>query len=144
MGASRHYHPKRPGSATGASVVGIVTGSLGIPATILHFIYTAAYQYNSSRYGEYMYEPALVTIQYAYAMLGLATAIVLLVGGITLLRGNGYLMLSTGAFALVALIIGDTVASIIIAPPAGMIAMALLPGFGLAFATRDLTGPDGR
>ena len=102
--------PQRPGAATGASVLGIVSGSLGI---ILGFAYIAglsAMQVAASVLG--VNEGLYTLLRYFAAFGTFLAAVALLVGGIMFLKGKGYPVLLYGAFAQAALSLIDLITSL--------------------------------
>lgn len=104
------YGPQRPGAATGASVLGIVSGSLGI---ILGFAYIAglsAIQVAASVLG--VNEGLYTLLRYFAAFGTFLAAVALLVGGIMFLKGKGYPVLLYGAFAQAALSLIDLITSL--------------------------------
>ena len=102
----------RPGAATGASVVGIIDGSLGILAGIIGFAGVSALQSlgETLRVGNSI--GLAITLGYIQAAGTLITAVALLIGGITFLRGNRYNVLLYAAFAQVALVLLNMVYSL--------------------------------
>ena len=101
----------RPGAATGASVVGIVDGSLGILAAISGLLLVASIQQevgNRVSRSSNAFDLA-ITINYIQAFGTLITAVALLVGGIRFLKGKNYNVLLYAAFAQVVLILLNTV-----------------------------------
>ena len=87
--------PQRPGAVTGASVLGIVSGSLGIILGIIIMGTMAALQGISRVFGSN--GGMLLVIGYLLAFGTLAAAVALLVGGIMFLKGKGYMVLLIGA-----------------------------------------------
>ena len=88
--------PRRPGPATGASVLGIVSGSLGI---IIGFASIAALAILQSATSMFPNLGLLTTINYIQAFGTFITAVALLVSGIMFLKGKGYQILFIGACA---------------------------------------------
>lgn len=88
--------PKRPGKATGASVVGIVGGGLGI---ILSFYYLGVASIFQAASVAASSLGSMTVISYVQAFGVFATAVALLVTGITFLKGTGYTTLLYAAFA---------------------------------------------
>ena len=86
--------PRRPGSATGASVLGIVSGSLGI---ILGFTSIALLGVLQSAANIFPNLGLLTTINYIQAFGTFITAVALLVSGIMFLKGKGHQILFIGA-----------------------------------------------
>ena len=88
--------PKRPGPATAAAVLGIISGSLGLFPAIIVLLATAKV---------YETENAVRSTNIAFIILltlGLATAftvITLLVAGLTFLKGKGYAVLLSAVTA---------------------------------------------
>lgn len=99
--------PKRPGSATAAGVLGIVSGSLGF----FVFLGTlAAFAMIQDRVGAGYYGNLGVVMSLLGSIqpLGvLATAIALLVAGITFLKKSGYTVLLVAAYAQAVLTVID-------------------------------------
>lgn len=87
--------PKRPGAVTGASVLGIVSGSLGIILGISVMVTLSAIQAFTRVFGSNV--GMLLVLGYLLAFGTLAAAVALLVGGIMFLKGKGYLVLLIGA-----------------------------------------------
>lgn len=87
--------PQRPGAVTGASVLGIVSGGLGIILGIILMGTMAALQGISRVFGSN--GGMLVVLGYLLAFGTLAAAVALLVGGIMFLKGKGYMVLLIGA-----------------------------------------------
>ena len=88
--------PQRPGPATGASVLGIVSGSLGI---IIGFTSIAALGVLHSGANLLPNLGLITTISYVQAFGTFITAVALLVSGIMFLKGKGYQILFIGACA---------------------------------------------
>ena len=86
--------PRRPGPATGASVLGIVSGSLGI---IIGFASIAALAILQSATSMFPNLGLLTTINYIQAFGTFITAVALLVSGIMFLKGKGHQILFIGA-----------------------------------------------
>ena len=92
----------RPRAATGASVVGIVDGGLGILAAILLFLgLTALQSIGETPRGNSI--GLALTLGYIQSIATIITAVALLVSGITFLQGKNYKVLLYAAFAQVAI-----------------------------------------
>lgn len=87
--------PQRPGAVTGASVLGIVSGGLGIILGISVIVTLSAIQGVARAFGSNV--GMLLVLGYLLAFGTLAAAVALLVGGIMFLKGKGYLVLLIGA-----------------------------------------------
>ena len=87
--------PQRPGAVTGASVLGIVSGGLGIIQGIILMAAMAALQGIARVFGSN--GGMVLVLGYLLAFGTLAAAVALLVGGIMFLKGKGYLVLLIGA-----------------------------------------------
>ena len=94
------YGPQRPGPATGASVLGIVSGGLGIIAGFFAIAFVSTFQGLGSLAANL---GLLVTLSYIQAFGTFIAAVALLVGGIMFLKGKGYPVLLYGAFGQAAL-----------------------------------------
>ena len=93
--------PQRPGAATGASVLGIVSGSLGIIAGFIYIAAISAIQAVASALGAN--GGLTILLSYVQAFGTFIAAVALLVGGIMFLKGKGYPVLLYGAFGQAAL-----------------------------------------
>ena len=93
-------------------MVGIIDGSLGILAGIIGFAGVSALQSlgETLRVGNSI--GLAITLGYIQAAGTLITAVALLIGGITFLRGNRYNVLLYAAFAQVALVLLNMVYSL--------------------------------
>ena len=87
--------PQRPGAVTGASVLGIVSGSLGIILGISVIVTLSAIQGVARVFGSNV--GMLLVLGYLLAFGTLAAAVALLVGGIMFLKRKGYMVLLIGA-----------------------------------------------
>ena len=87
--------PQRPGAVTGASVLGIVSGSLGIILGISVIVTLSAIQGVARAFGSNV--GMLLVLGYLLACGTLAAAVALLVGGIMFLKRKGYMVLLIGA-----------------------------------------------
>ena len=83
--------PERPRIATTASVLGIVTGSLALPPTLggAYFLVLLPHAFKTT-------DPAL-SLWGFLALISLLITIVLLIAGITFLKGKGYTALLSAA-----------------------------------------------
>ena len=83
--------PERPRIATTASVLGIVTGSLALPPTLggVYFLVLLPHAFKTT-------DPAL-SLWGFLALISLLITIVLLIAGITFLKGKGYTALLSAA-----------------------------------------------
>ena len=88
--------PRRPGPATGASVLGIVSGSLGIIIGLASIALLGVLQSATNVFPNL---GLLTTINYIQAFGTFITAVALLVSGIMFLKGKGYQILFIGACA---------------------------------------------
>ena len=91
--------PTRPGTATAASVLGIISGGLGLIVSILVIIGTSAIDTATSRTALEDALGTLMTINYLIGFGVLITAVALLTTGITFLKGKGYGILLGAAIA---------------------------------------------
>ena len=95
--------PKRPGPATAAGVLGIVSGSLGL-IVFLGTLTTLAGIQGRAEAGYYGNLDSLMVLLGSIQPLGiLATAVALLVAGITFLKRTGYTVLFVAACAQIIL-----------------------------------------
>lgn len=91
--------PQRPSTATAASVLGIVSGGLGIILALIVIVTTSTIDTFAYRT---RLEDALATltaINYVFGFAVLVTAVALLTTGITFLKGKGYGVLLGAAIA---------------------------------------------
>ncbi|MDO5082229.1 MAG: hypothetical protein Q4D89_02345 [Arachnia propionica] len=127
--------PQRPGGATGAGVLGIISGSLGLIKAILLIITTAVLQ--SGEVIVNLKNPELVIALTNINGYGtLVAAVALLVSGITFLKGKGHGVLLAAACAQAALVILSLVIEITadtLANPS--VVLGLIIGAGLAGTT---------
>ena len=92
---------KRPGSATAAAVLGIISGSLGLfPAIIILLAIVRIHETEGTSAGS---ANIAFTILLILGLVTTATVIALLVTGITFLRGKGYAVLLSAVIAQLAL-----------------------------------------
>ena len=87
--------PQRPGAATGASVLGIVSGSLGIILGFLYIAALSALQAVASALGAN--GGLVILLRYVEAFGTFLAAVALLVSGIMFLKGKGHQILFIGA-----------------------------------------------
>lgn len=93
--------PKRPGPATAAAVLGIISGSLGLfPAIIILLAIVRIHETEGTSAGS---ANIAFTILLILGLVTTATVIALLVTGITFLRGKGYAVLLSAVIAQLAL-----------------------------------------
>lgn len=145
--------PTRPGTATAASVLGIISGGLGLIVSILVIIGTSAIDTATSRTVLEDALGTLMTINYLIGFGVLITAVALLTTGITFLKGKGYGILLGAAIAQAVLTFFNDIIYPLILPgilgidssdiPSslkfnGGTVFNLLIGLGLAFATMIL------
>lgn len=124
--------PQRPGAATGASVLGIVSGSLGI---ILGFLYIAALSAIQAVVGALGANGGLIILlRYVEAFGTFLAAVALLVGGIMFLKGKGYPVLLCGAFAQAVLALISLINAVMNthSTPNGLTYLGPVIGLGLA------------
>ena len=123
---------QRPGAATGASVLGIVSGSLGI---ILGFIYIAALSALQAVASAFGASGGLyLLLRYVEAFGTFLVAVALLVSGIMFLKGKGYPVLLYGAFGQAALVMLGLISSLMnkYASTNGITYLGPIIGLGLA------------
>lgn len=124
--------PVRPGSATGASVLGIVSGSLGIIAGFFALaIVSAVDTVTSSSFD------GMLPLAYVQAAGTFITALGLFVSGITFLKGKGYGVLLVSAIAQAVLVTLGLVVNLTQNADSfnGMSIVVALIGYGLAGTT---------
>ena len=123
--------PQRPGAATGASVLGIVSGSLGIIAGFFAIAFVSTFQGLGSFAANL---GLLVTLSYIQAFGTFIAAVALLVGGIMFLKGKGYPVLLYGAFGQAALVMLGLISSLMnkYANTNGITYLGPIIGLGLA------------
>ena len=102
--------PQRPGAATGASVLGIVSGSLGIILGFLYIAALSALQAVASALGAN--GGLVILLRYVEAFGTFLAAVALLVSGIMFLKGKGYPVLLYGAFAQAGLALISLISSL--------------------------------
>ncbi|RRD03108.1 hypothetical protein EII34_15445 [Arachnia propionica] len=122
--------PERPGSATAASVLGIIGGSLGLPFGLLMLFGSSAAFTGSGR----IEAEAGVAVM-LYSLITLAAAIMLLVTGITYLKGRGHVVLTIGAALQLLLVLFMIVALLYSGPTPPPLVLMMLIGMGLAIST---------
>jgi len=124
--------PQRPGAATGASVLGIVSGSLGIIAGFIYIAAISAIQAVASALGAN--GGLTILLSYVQAFGTFIAAVALLVGGIMFLKGKGYPVLLYGAFGQAALVMLGLISSLMnkYANTNGLTYLSPIIGLGLA------------
>ena len=124
--------PQRPGAATGASVLGIVSGSLGIIAGFIYIAAISAIQAVASALGAN--GGLTILLSYVQAFGTFIAAVALLVGGIMFLKGKGYPVLLYGAFGQAALVMLGLISSLMnkYANTNGITYLGPIIGLGLA------------
>ena len=124
--------PQRPGAATGASVLGIVSGSLGIIAGFIYIAAISAIQAVASALGAN--GGLTILLSYVQAFGTFIAAVALLVGGIMFLKGKGYPVLLYGAFAQAGLALISLISSLMnkYANTNGITYLGPIIGLGLA------------
>lgn len=109
---------KRPGAAKSASVLGIVSGSLGIVSAVATCIVTANSQRDinelKGRIRPDLFEQVTNFLNGAYlvAAVTLIVAAILLVGGIQFLKGRGHSLLRAGAIAQIVVVVAELLLSL--------------------------------
>ena len=124
--------PQRPGAATGASVLGIVSGSLGIILGFLYIAALSALQAVASALGAN--GGLVILLRYVEAFGTFLAAVALLVSGIMFLKGKGYPVLLYGAFAQAGLALISLISSLMnkYANTNGITYLGPIIGLGLA------------
>lgn len=124
--------PQRPGAATGASVLGIVSGSLGIIAGFIYIAAISAIQAVASALGAN--GGLTILLSYVQAFGTFIAAVALLVGGIMFLKGKGYPVLFYGACGQAALVMLGLISSLMnkYANTNGLTYLSPIIGLGLA------------
>lgn len=126
--------PQRPGSATAASVLGIIGGSLGLPFGIL-MMFGSSIIVTDARHME-LHTGVLLIL---YSLATVAAAIMLLVAGITHLKGQGHVVLTVGAALQVLLVLIVIGGSLFNRNPVPPVVLIMLIGLGLGVSTLILT-----
>uniref|UniRef100_UPI003C6F0C6D hypothetical protein n=1 Tax=Arachnia propionica TaxID=1750 RepID=UPI003C6F0C6D len=124
--------PQRPGAVTGASVLGIVSGSLGIIAGFIYIAAISAIQAVASALGAN--GGFTILLSYVQAFGTFIAAVALLVGGIMFLKGKGYPVLFYGACGQAALVMLGLISSLMnkYANTNGLTYLSPIIGLGLA------------
>lgn len=123
--------PKRPGAATGASVLGIISGSLGIIAGFFALALVSAVDAVTDNQFD-----GLLPLMYLQAGATFLTAVALFVSGITFLKGKGYAVLLVAAICQALLVtVGMILLFVQKEPINGMHIFTWCIGYGLAGST---------
>lgn len=126
--------PQRPGSATAASVLGIVGGSLGLAFGIMMTFGSSALFAKGGRF-----DAQAGVMLMLYGLITLAAAIMLLVAGITHLKGQGHVVLTVGAAMQLLLVLFMMVGMLYSGDLIPPFLIMLLIGLGLGISTLVLT-----
>ena len=89
--------PSRPGNVTAASVLGIVSGGLGIFVGIFAITFTSGFHSLVTAFGPSSGLSVLLVLSYVEAFGTFITAVALLASGITFFKGKGGTVLLIGA-----------------------------------------------
>ena len=124
---------QRPGAATGASVLGIISGSLGIVAGFAAVIALSALQSVTSAFNADA--GILLPLGYLQAFGTFVAAVALLASGITFLKGKGYNVLLIAACAQAVLVTISLILNAMYQTLNGPNILGLIIGYGLAGTT---------
>ena len=95
--------PSRPGNVTAASVLGIVSGGLGIFVGIFAITFTSGFHSLVTAFGTSSGLSVLLVLSYIEAFGTFITAVALLASGITFFKGKGGAVLLIGAVSQAAM-----------------------------------------
>lgn len=124
--------PQRPGAATGASVLGIISGSLGIIAGFFSIAVVSGADFVT---GSADLGPILI-LGYIHAFGTFLTAVALLASGITFLKGKGYgVLLGAGIAQAACVTLGLVITLMLVGELNGANILGLIIGYGLAGTT---------
>lgn len=101
--------PRRPGTATAAGVLGIISGSLGLVLMVMSLFIVLGLHSVADISGHYYDVESFLLLRYGYSASVLLFSLLLLIGGILVLNGKGHALLIVAVLGQVAATIFDLV-----------------------------------